>query len=151
MASTDAMGGASGASNAAASTGTPRKRVNDINKLDANDFLMLMLTQMQQQDPMAPTDTNQMIQQVNTIREIAASTGLTQTLDSMRVGQDLTTASSLLGKKVKALADDGSDITGTVSKVFVLTDPNNEETRTLRVQVDDKSVKLTNVREVVPA
>jgi flagellar basal-body rod modification protein FlgD len=148
MATTTATTGTSGAANAA--TASTRKRTNDINKLDANDFLMLMLTQMQQQDPLAPTDTNQMIQQVNTIREIAASTGLTSTLDSMRVGQDLTTASSLLGKKVKALSDDGTDVTGVVSKVFVLTDPKNEETRTLRVQIDDKSVKLTNVREVVP-
>lgn len=147
MATTTATTGTSSTSSTSTTTA---KRTNDINKMDANDFLKLMLAQMQQQDPLQPTDTNQMIQQINTIREIAASTSLSSTLDSMRVGQDLTTASSLLGKSVTALGDDGKDVTGVVSKVFVITDPSNEATRTLRVQIGDSSVKLTNVRSVIP-
>lgn len=151
MATTTAA--SSGTTTISSSTGaaTPRTRTNDINKLDASDFLQLLLTQLQQQDPLEPTDTDQMIQQVNTIREIAASSSLTSTLDSMRVGQDVTTASSLLGKTVKALTDDGKDITGVVSKVSVTTDPKDESKRTLRIQVNDESVKLTNIREVVPS
>ena len=68
----------------------------------------------------------------------------------MQAGQSLTTASSLIGKKVTALTNDNQNVVGVVDKVTVDVDPKNADKRTYNVHIGDKSVALKNVREVQP-
>jgi hypothetical protein len=64
-------------------------------------------------------------------------------------GQNLATASSLIGKKIDALADDDTNVTGKVDKVAVETDEKSGH-RTIRVYVGAKSTQLENVRQILP-
>ena len=113
-----------------------------------NQFLQLMISELTNQDPLNPMDNTQLVEQLGHIREIAATNALTETLSTVATGQSLTTASSLLGKEVTALTDDGENIAGAIDRVSVSVDPDNEDQRTYRVHIGTHSIDLNNVREV---
>jgi len=134
--------GSTGTNNSTSSSSSSSKN-NTLENIGIDQFLKLMISELQNQDPLNPMDNAQMIQQIGTLREIAANTKLTDTLDAMSLGQNLSSASSLIGKSVAALADDGTEVSGVVSKVTV---SNNVPT----LQVGDKTVQLKNIRSILP-
>lgn len=100
------------------STSTPS--ANDaINNLDLSTFLKLMITELQQQDPLNPLDNKDMLNQIAQIRNIGASDKLTKTLDSVLLGQNIASSTNLIGADVSALTDDGQSVTGMVSKISI--------------------------------
>jgi flagellar basal-body rod modification protein FlgD len=108
-----------------------------------------MITELSNQDPLNPTDNAQFLQQITQMREISATDTLTGTLDAVLTGQNLATASGLIGKKIDALADDATNVTGTVDKVVVEKDEDTGN-RTIRIYVGAKSTQLENVRQILP-
>lgn len=138
-----------GNAGATGGTNTPAKP-SSLRDLDVDHFLQLMIAELTNQDPMNPMDNSQMMQQINQLREISATDKLTDTLDSVLLGQNLSTASSLIGKEVKALSDDAKDITGVVDRVTVETSGNDNAKRTLRVHIGTSKVDLKNIREILP-
>ena len=75
-----------------------------------------MITELTNQDPLNPMDNTQLVQQIGELRAIAATDQLTGTLQSLQTEQSLTTASSLIGKRVTALSTDNENITGIVDQ-----------------------------------
>jgi flagellar basal-body rod modification protein FlgD len=137
--------GSTGATNA-----NGQSKSNDLRDVDIDQFLQLLIAQLQNQDPLSPMDNSEMLQQIGQIREISATNKLSDTLDSVLLGQNLSTASSLIGKEVFALTDDSVDVRGKVERVSVETSGKDGETRTLRVHVGDQSISLKNIREIIP-
>ena len=137
-------------SSANSPTSDTTKKPKDLKDLDINQFLQLMISELTNQDPLNPMDNTQLVQQIGAIREIAATDKLSSSLDLVQSGQSLTTASSLIGKKVKALSDDNENVEGVVDRVTIDVDKDNNDKRTYRVHVDGKDVDLRNVREVLP-
>ena len=133
------------------SSAASNKNVHNLKDLDINQFLQLMVSELTNQDPLNPMDNTQLVQQIGSIREISATDKLTSTLDIVQSGQSLSTASSLIGKTVKALTDDNENVEGTVERVSVQVDPDDKDKRTYRVHVGGKDIDLRNVREVLPA
>lgn len=125
------------------------KKPKDLKDLDINQFLQIMISELTNQDPLNPMDNTQLVQQIGAIREIAATDKLSTSLDQVQAGQSMTTASSLIGKKVKALTDDNQNIEGLVDRVTIDVDADTNK-RTYRVHVGDKDIDLKNVREVLP-
>jgi len=126
----------------------PQNGVRDLKDLDINQFLKLMIAELTNQDPLNPMDNTQLVQQIGELRSIAASDQLTGTLQSLQTQQSLTTASSLIGKRVTAISTDNENITGTVSSVSVEVDPENSAKRTYKVKVGNQTIDLQNVRNV---
>ena len=124
-----------------------KERTNDLKDLDVNQFLQLMITELTNQDPLNPMDNTQLVQQISTIREISATTKLSDTLSAVQTGQSLTTASSLIGKNVTALTDKGESVTGVVDRISISVDEKSDQ-RSYRVHVGDTDLDLKNVREV---
>ncbi|MEQ8791426.1 MAG: flagellar hook capping FlgD N-terminal domain-containing protein [Pirellulaceae bacterium] len=122
----------------------PSKGIQD---LDLNSFIDLMIAELQNQDPLNPIDNSQMLQQITQIREIGSSDKLSQTLDSVLLGQNLTTASSLIGKQVSALSDTNGDVEGIVDKVSV--DVDDDDNRSIKIHIGGDAIKLKNIRSVV--
>jgi flagellar basal-body rod modification protein FlgD len=89
-----------------------------LDDLDLDVFLKLMITELQNQDPLNPLDNSEMLAQINQIREIGATDKLTGTLNSVLLGQNIASATNLIGKDVRAIADNGDPVTGTVSRVL---------------------------------
>ena len=125
------------------------RNVQNMDDLNSSDFLQLMIAQLQQQDPLNPTSNNELVQQISSIRELSATTKLTGTLDSVLVGQNIATASGMIGKTVDAIDDAGNPVKGKVDRVTVAVDANDETNRQVRVHVGETEVKLTNVREIL--
>jgi flagellar basal-body rod modification protein FlgD len=124
-------------------------QATDIRDLEVGQFLDLLIAQLQNQDPLEPMENSEMMAQIAQMREISSTDQLTETLDAMVVGQQLSTATSMIGKRVQALTDDGTNVEGVVDRVSV--EINNDDTRSLRIHIGADTVSLSNIREVVPA
>ena len=117
------------------------------NELDIDDFLKLLISELQNQDHLDPVDNSEMVQQIGQIREIGATDELTKTLSSLSSSQELVTASSLIGKSVEGLAEDASAVDGIVDRITVETSGENDS-RTVKVHVGGKTMDIKNIREI---
>jgi flagellar basal-body rod modification protein FlgD len=111
--------------------------------LNLDTFIQLLVSELQNQDPMNPMDNAQILNQVSQIRAIESNTRLTDTLDSVLRGQNVSTASSLLGKKISGLTDQGDKVQGIVDRVTVA-----DGATTLHV--GGNQVSLKNIGEILP-
>ena len=121
---------------------------NDITSFNTDEFLKLMITELQNQDPLNPMDNSQLLNQIGQIRDIGATELLSATLASVQTGQNLATASGLIGQEIVALSDSLEEVQGLVDRVTVEVNSGDETKRTLRVHVGSQSVDLNNIREV---
>jgi flagellar basal-body rod modification protein FlgD len=137
----------SGSSSSTSGSSSSGSKTSSLENLDLDQFLKLMVTELMNQDPLNPMDNTQLVQQMGELRSIAASDQLSKTLQAVQTQQSLTTASSLIGKTVKALGDNG-DIKGVVQSVSVEVDAKDNTKRTYKINVDGQSIDLQNVREV---
>jgi flagellar basal-body rod modification protein FlgD len=135
--------------NSSTSSNSPSVRGNDLSDVDLDDFLGLLLTEMQNQDPLNPMDNAQMLAQLGQIREIGSTNQLTQTLSNLAIGQELSSASNMIGKKVSGLDRLAKEITGVVDRVSVQTDPKDSSIRRVSVHIGDSIVDMNNIREIV--
>lgn len=92
---------------------------NAINDIDLNAFLELMIAELQNQDPLNPLDNKDMLAQISQIREVGATDRLTETLESVLLGQNIASATNLIGADIDALSDDGESVTGLVNHVTI--------------------------------
>lgn len=109
--------------------------------LDVDQFLKLMIAELQNQDPLNPTDNQAILEQINTIRNIGATDKMTETLSAVLVGQTLSNAATLIGKQIDALTDDGKTVQGKVDSVSVVDG-------TPQLHVGDKKVRLDNLKSI---
>jgi flagellar basal-body rod modification protein FlgD len=113
--------------------------------LDLDQFLKLMITELQNQDPLNPMENSEILQQITQIREIEATGRLSETLEAVLLGQTLNSAAGMLGKRVRALAGQGGEgveVDGVVDRVSVA------DGKPL-LHIGDKSFALDRVREIV--
>ncbi|MFO0924529.1 MAG: flagellar hook capping FlgD N-terminal domain-containing protein [Pirellulales bacterium] len=122
---------------------------NDLGNVNLDEFLQLMITELQNQDPLNPTDNSEMLAQMTQIRQMGATNQLTDALTSLSMGQSLTQASNLIGKKVTALDDKSKEISGVVDRVSVKIDEKDRTKRDVKLHVGDATVDINNVREIV--
>lgn len=90
---------------------------NTLNDINLDTFLALMIAELQNQDPLNPLENDQLLAQISQIREVGATDRLTQTLDSVLLGQNIASATSLIGADIQALSDDGERVEGIVERV----------------------------------
>jgi flagellar basal-body rod modification protein FlgD len=90
--------------------------------LNASDFISMMVTQLQNQDPLQPTDSSQLLSQMSQIGQLQSSTQLQTTLSSLMLQSQLTSAGGLIGKSVQGMDAKGNAIKGVVNSVSVKSD-----------------------------
>lgn len=86
-------------------------------ELDSQEFLGIILAELQSQDPLAPNDTNALVQQLSSVRSIESDLKLTEQLESLVADNRLANASSLVGRRVEGIDEAGETIVGTVGAV----------------------------------
>ncbi len=91
--STDAMSGILSSTAAAASNAVPANL-----QINETDFLQLITTQLQNQDPMQPTDPSQFLGQLEGLSEVSSL----QTMQSTMSSAQVTNGASLLGHSILA-------------------------------------------------
>ena len=90
-----------------------------MNELTMGDFIKMMVAELENQDPMNPMSNTEMLQQISQIRSITSNDRLTTSIESLTLGQTLSTASSLIGKTVTGVNTLNEEITGKVDKVTI--------------------------------
>ena len=103
-------------SSTANKSGSPTDAIND---LDLSTFLTLMIKELQNQDPLNPLDNKDMLAQLSQIRQVGATDKLTNTLDSVLLGQNISSATGLIGNQVSAISDDGEKVNGIVDRISI--------------------------------
>ncbi len=86
------------------------------NSLSYNDFLTLLMAEMQNQDPTQPMDPSQMVSQLATISQVGQSVQTNTTLSSLLTESSLTQAELAVGSQMTS--SDGSS-SGQVAAVNV--------------------------------
>lgn len=130
--------GGTGSTGSTGSTKESDQRGDRMNELDTDAFLKLMIAEMQNQDPLDPMDNTKMLEQISQIRSISSTDKMSNTLDSVMLGQNIASANSLIGKQVQALSTTNENITGEVSRVTIVDgDP--------YLTIGDSFAKLSNV------
>jgi len=85
--------------------------------LGKDDFLKLLIGQMQNQDPLSPQDPSQQMGQLTQFSILEQLTNLTQTSTASAANNYDNEAVALLGKTVTYTKSDASSATGVVQKV----------------------------------
>ncbi len=85
--------------------------------MDGEMFMHLLVTQLQNQDPSSPMDTNQMISQTTQLAMMESIATMTTTSEENFSLQMRGVAAALVGQQVSYYGKDGSLITGTASSV----------------------------------
>ncbi len=114
---------------------------NAFQKLTSEDFLKMMVAELQNQDPMNPTDNSQILQQISQIDAIQSNTQLNSTLQTVQLGQNIATASALIGTTVVGSDSSGNAVSGMVSSASI----NNGQAQ---LQIGSSSIPLSNVTQV---
>jgi flagellar basal-body rod modification protein FlgD len=88
---------------------------NSTGRMSREEFLRLLTTQLQHQDPTDPMDNSKVLEQLSMLENLEAVGTLTTTLNSMVTSQSLGSAANLIGKHVAAIGADGQRVEGIVS------------------------------------
>jgi len=112
-------------------------------KVDLDDFVSLLVTELQNQDPLEPMKNEAILQQISQIREIESNQRLTETLESVSLGQSLVTASNLLERTIVGLSDRSETVTGRVDRVSI-------QDGLAKLHIGEHTIDLKNVAEILP-
>jgi flagellar basal-body rod modification protein FlgD len=87
--------------------------------LSQADFLKLLVAQMTSQDPLNPTDSQNILTQTVQLSTLQSNTTLQSTLAQLNSNQSLSQASSMLGRQVTLQVDNTTTAQGVVSSIDV--------------------------------
>jgi len=85
--------------------------------LSQQDFLKLLVTQMTSQDPLKPTDSQDLLSQMTQFSTLSANTALQTQIAQMQSLNEFSEAGSLLGKQVTLQVSDTATAQGVVTGV----------------------------------
>jgi flagellar basal-body rod modification protein FlgD len=88
--------------------------------LGKDDFMKLLIAQLQNQDPMKPMEDKEFIAQLATFSSLEATQKVNEQLDDLLGSQSLVQAATLIGKQATAKLTTGETLTGTISEVRML-------------------------------
>jgi flagellar basal-body rod modification protein FlgD len=112
--------------------------------MDGEVFMSLLVSQLRNQDPSSPMDTNEMIAQTTQLAMMEKITALTSTNEENFSLQMRTASASLIGRQVSYEGADGATVTGTATAVsYAGTVP--------QVTVDGKAVSLDAIAGITTA
>lgn len=87
--------------------------------LKAEDFMKLLLAQLQNQDPSEPTSNEELLNQLASMQNLASSIELGDTLEEIISNQQLTDGAAFLGSFVTGDNDDNEQVEGVVDRVVM--------------------------------
>ena len=85
-----------------------------------DDFMLLLMAQLKNQDPMKPMEDKEFITQLAQFSSLEAMEKMTQQMEDLTSSQMLVQAATLIGKNVTAKLESGEVVTGTISQVKMI-------------------------------
>jgi flagellar basal-body rod modification protein FlgD len=112
------------------------------NALTSEDFLKLLVTQLQNQDPTEPIGNEELLNQLSMMRSLQSNLELGEAVKSVSSNQNLSMAAGFIGKTIVGTLEDGTPVGGLVKSAF-LADGD------AYVKVGEVSVALSAVTDVI--
>jgi flagellar basal-body rod modification protein FlgD len=126
-------------------TPSPNKIKSSKSALKPEDFINMMVTQLQNQDPLDPAKNSELLAQMSQIGQLQSTTALQDSLKTLVLQNNLGAAGNMIGKEVEGLDDDGAKMNGLVTSVHVEGDE-------VSLELDSgKSLKLARVTAITKA
>lgn len=134
----------SGATNSSGNTATTQVR-NRMSELKPEDFIKMMITQLQNQDPMEPAKNSELLAQMSQIGSLQSSTMLQESLKGIVLQNQIGSAGNLLGKNVQGMNNENETISGVVNSIRV-------ENNKVMLELDSgKTLAMERVTLIGPA
>jgi len=124
------------------STGGAARKVTKA--LGSDDFMKLLATQFQQQDPMKPMEDTAFIAQMAQFSALDQNKTMATQITALRADQQLLMGNSYLGRTVTVEDADGKSVTGVVTAL------DNDATNGVSLSIGGKSYSLSSVRRIEP-
>jgi len=99
------------------SSSNPASSTGAFGSLATDEFLQVIFTELQSQDPLEPQDTSAMIDQLSQLRSIESDTQMVDSLDRLVVQNEFASASSLIGSLVSGVSLDNQRVADQVISV----------------------------------
>jgi len=87
--------------------------------LQPSDFIQMMVTQLKEQDPLNPTNSQDLMSQMADIGQLESSTQMQTTMQSLTLQTQIGSAAALIGKSVTGIDAANNTVTGNVTAVQV--------------------------------
>jgi flagellar basal-body rod modification protein FlgD len=130
---------------------------NGFQSLSPSDFVQMMVTQLENQDPLNPTSSQDLLSQMSEIGQLQSSTQLQSTLTGLALQNQIGAASSLIGKQVQGTDANNNTLSGVVQSVTITQTPASQSstgvaTTNVNLNLDSGStLPLANVTAIAPA
>ena len=112
-------------------------------EITSGEFLNIILTELQTQDPLEPQDTQAILNQLGSLREIESGIALQENLEQLVQQNELAAASSLIGNLVSGVSTDNQFVF-----VLVISVTNTPDGPLLNL-LDGSRVPLSQVDEII--
>lgn len=110
------------ASSTGASSASPPGGSDAFSAMSSVDFLKIIFTELTNQDPLAPNETKDLLDQISVIRSIESDLSLSKELKAMVRQNEITSSSTLVGKFVTGLTESSAEVAGFVDSVTITRD-----------------------------
>jgi len=100
-----------------ATASTSNQNVAALNGVNADTFLQLLVSELQNQDPDNPTDPTQFLTQTAEFEEVEELNAVQTSVSSMVTAQQSSSATSMLGLQVNGTDATGASVSGIVTGV----------------------------------
>ena len=101
---------------------TPTTSTDAFSTLTSGEFLEIIFTELQNQDPLEPNDTSDMLDQLSTLRSIESDTQMVDSLQRMVSQSELAAAAGLIGSLVSGITLDNRRVADLVVSVSMTPD-----------------------------
>jgi flagellar basal-body rod modification protein FlgD len=126
------------------STSSTSTTTDAYESLDVSDFVTLMMTQLQNQDPLDPTSNAELMAQISQIGQMQNNSTMKDLLTNLSLQNQIGSAGGLIGKSVTGIQDK-QNVSGTVSSVSIA------DSKVSLVLDDGTNLAMENVTAIAPA
>ena len=92
---------------------------NAFAELDSGEFLQIILSELTNQDPLAPNDTSAILEQLSSIRNIESQNTLESRFDALVTQNAISTSANMIGKLVEGVNSANNTVSGVVTSLAV--------------------------------
>ncbi len=116
-------------------------RLGGFGALTAQDFLTMLITELQNQDPTQPVSNSDILQQLSEMESLQSNVQLNSTLTNLSNNQQISSGASFLGKVVSGTDANNNPINGVADSVFL-------QNGNLMIGVGSSAMSIGNVTGV---
>ncbi|MFI4862148.1 MAG: flagellar hook assembly protein FlgD [Phycisphaerales bacterium JB063] len=110
--------------------------------LESGEFLEIILSELTNQDPLAPNDTGAILEQLSSLRNIESQASLETKFEALVTQNAISTSANMIGKHVEGLNSANNTVTGIVKSLVI------EEGKPVLKLSDGSSLEAERVTQV---